>query len=404
MLKGKNISLLIVLLVAVFALCTATGAVAADCSGSAPSTCSVTAGGWVVKIIPGTANKDSSGNQIVGTKDHSGEFPVVCDGTDTSLECVDKKGNPITGYRFAYDVYAPAGANLVQADLLASICSGNPITKTYPTDQSVKFLAIDPNTNYAGGTSDFVIAWTALKLDPANHLNFSVYTTKAGAGGQGMQLQTGTGLQYVNNILGPVCCVAYAGPPSSVTLGDTTTTFDTCTAQLTSVSTTSGSSSLTQVPGLYLCMSSTGVLDLDQCGPIKKMGPASGAYIDVSGAQGNPGDPYTGVRYYGYGKKFYKQSISGTFPGSCTGSPQLGEDSITFDNAFVAKFSPCGDITSVTYSDGTQATQSKAWIFEADAHGKMTNIGGLVVNSGPRNGAIIDDYITLLSGGYAWPK
>jgi hypothetical protein len=392
MLKGKHISLLIVLLVPVFALCMTTGAVAADCSGSAAFTCSVSSGGWVVKIAPGVSQL------------HAGEFPVFCNGTDTSPECVDKRGNPIKGYRFAYDVYAPWGGNLVQADLLASICSGNPITKTYPTDQSVKFLATDPNSGYAGGTSDFVIAWSALKLDPSNHVDIAVYTTKAGAGGQGMQLQTGTGYENINKIFGPVCCVSYAGALSSITVGDTTTTYDTCTAQLTSVSRTSDSSSLTPVTGLYLCMSSTGVLDPSQCGPIKRMGPASGAYIDVSDFQGYPGDPYTGTRYYGYGNKFYKQSISGTFPGGCTGNPLLGEDSITFDNAFVAKYNSCGDVTSVTYSDGTSASQSKAWIFEADSHGKMTNIGGLVVNSGPRNGAIIDDYITLLSGGYAWPK
>jgi hypothetical protein len=395
MLRRKRVSLFF-LLFPFFALCTATGAVAADCSGSAAFTCSSNVDGWVVKIAPGTGV-------------HAGQFPVVCDdATDTSpsnSDCLDKRGNPITGYRFAYDVYAPWGGNLVQADLLASICSGNPITKTYPTDQSVKFLATDPNTGYAGGTSDFVIAWSALKLDPSNHTNIAVYTTKAGAGGQGMQLQTGTGVQYINNILGPVCCVSYAGVPTERIVDNTKVNYNSCTGEFASIS-TSDSSSITQVPGLYSCWS-TGAFDSRQCGPIKRLGPASGAYLDVSLARGYPGDPYTGTRYYGYGKKFYKQSISGTIPGDCQdtpGGPSLVEDSITFGNEIVIKYKKCGDIDSVTYTDGTPATKVNIWIYEADSHGRMTDTGGLLVNSGPRNGAIIDDQLYGTYGGWGYTK
>ncbi len=386
--QRKHKRLLFVLLVAVFSLCTAAVALAGtynvsltgDCSKDDPYTCSVSAGGWVAEIIPG----------VTGV--HAGEFPVYCSGTDTSPECVDKRGNPITGYKFAYLVTSPGGSKLVQADVLASICSGNPITKTFPTDQSVKFLTMDPNSGYGGGTSDFVIAWTALKLDPSNKANFSVYTTRAGAGPQGMQLQTGTGYEFINKILGPVCCAPYAGVVSSRTVGNTTANYDVCTGDLDSVS-ASDSSSIDLVPGLFNCWS-TGEFDTKQCGPIKRLGPASGAYLDVSSVRGNPGDPYTGTRYYGYGKQFYKQGISGIIPGACIDTaPALVEDSITFDNAIVIKYRKCGDIDSVTYADGTPATKVYIWIYEADAHGKMTDTGGVLVNSGPRNGAIIDDAI-----------
>ncbi len=377
MLKRKHISLLFVLLVAVFALCVATEAEATyNLNGicdDGPGECSVSAGGWVLEIVRGA----------------NGEFPIFCSGVDTSSYCVDKKGNPIAGYRFAYQLKAPAGSySISTADVLCPDCgAGNQITITYPTDRSVKMLTEDPNTRYGAGDSDFVITWDSLKLDPSNKTNFSVYTTKAGAMQKGALVVTSAGYQYFNNILGPSCCEQYGGVPTVVQVGCTTATFDACTGNFVSVVSTCDSSPLTQVAGLYICRSTGG---FTQCEPIEKMGPASGAFLDVSSVQGNPGDPYTGTRYYGYGSKFYKQSISGILPGACIETaPALVEDMITFDNNMVVNFKKCGDIDSVTSPDGTPATLGQLWVFESASNGKMSDTGGLVVNSGPRNGAVI---------------
>jgi hypothetical protein len=82
----------------------------------------------------------------------------------------------------------------------------------------------------------------------------------------------------------------------------------------------------------------------------------------------------------------------------------LVEDSITFGNEIVIKYKKCGDIDSVTYTDGTPATKVNIWIYEADSHGRMTDTGGLLVNSGPRNGAIIDDQLYGTYGGWGYTK
>jgi hypothetical protein len=398
MLRRKHISLLLVL-VAV-ALCTATGAVAGvytvkvdgSCSDDDPYTCSTSADGWVVEILTGVTTTPIN---------HAGEFPVICSGTDKSPECVDKKGNPITGYRFAYEVTAPAGSNLVQADLLASICS-DPITKTYPTDQSVKFLSIDPNTGYAGGTSDFVIAWTALKLDPSNKANFSVYTTRDGAGGQGMQLQTGTGLKNINKILGPVCCTG----PQNITSSsfgsnpdgsdNVSISYDQCTGVLDQ---NKLDPKLSLAAALWHCNGPFGD-KLTTCALIKRMGPASGSFIDVTSDTVSPGSSYIGTRYYGYGNKFYKAGITGTFPttpycGPNTPSSGVYEQVIIFDNNTKVTYNQCGDATSVTDKDtGTPYTTVTMYIYESADDLTKPNptilSGGLYVNGGPSHGGIFE--------------
>jgi len=399
--KTKIMILFVLMLVAGLAIFAVSNAFAYSLDGLCDDSeltageCEASDGGWVIEVMRG----------VTGT--HAGEFPVICDGTDTSPECVDKRGDPIKGYRFAYQITAPSSdSTLSQADLLCSTCIGNPILKTFPEDRSVKFQDEDPATKYGAGSSEVVVAWDSLKLDPSNHANVVVYTTKAGAGPKGALLKTGTGNQYFENILGPVCCAATqvvtevnvdfltgcSGTPSVETL---IAEYDQCSGDATGIYRydDSGNKEYFSPISAYICEGDEFGYDRSSCITIKTIGPREGAVI------------FAGYQYFGYGGNIYRGPV--TDPTCLTnsncpvdadpGAPY--KPSKTIDGKTVFEFDQCGYVLDFTDTEGRSYARVTPWICEAAANGNVDGKMCSRILGGAIDGAIIYANPTYCIGG-----
>jgi hypothetical protein len=402
--------ILVALAIAGLAVFAATDARAA-CLQTGPNGCErfETAGGWVMAL----------------------DFFKFCDGTDTSPECLNKQGKPITGYGIGYSATAPeSGYNLVQANVLVEDCGdADRISMIYPP--SVKIDAEDSNSTYGAGSPDYVLQWDSLKLDESNHAYFAAYTTRAGLGPQGALLKTGDGYEYVDEIVGPVCC-EQTQVATQISVDGTTVNYDSCTGDFNGVITSTGTgvsaaagasaaslpADLEQISGLYVCATPLGAEDVDknQCHTVKKIGGGLGGLIEVMDVSlpAAP-DTYSGYRFYGYGNKFYKQEVTdqpfppGGDPPTCDGeTPALVPNRTVFNNGVALRYSSDGFICDMTSADGTvQGTLLQLWFFEAtdgngNGGGKMSDIGGPLVNSGMHGGVVIDGSIYGAYGGWGW--
>jgi hypothetical protein len=301
-----------------------------DASELAAYECFETVNNWVLEIVRGV-------NGI-----HAGDFPVYCDGTDMSAECRNKQGRPVKGYRFAYQATAPgSGYNLVQANVLTEDCGeGNLIQVVDPP--SVKMRTHDPNTGYGAGDPDYVITWDSLKLDVSNHANFAVFTTRAGAGPKGALLTTDTTLEYVDAILGPICCtqahigtnvdfaVSIPGSQSFDTFA--TVEYDSCTGDPRTLSAScnnnlcSNSGTTCEVDAdcspeeikAKICIGDSDGPTLNTCHEIKKFGFQKGGFINACSDKDTPYEK--NYAYFGAGNRIYRIHTSDTC-NDFTGSP-----------------------------------------------------------------------------------
>lgn len=394
--------LLAVALVAGLAIFAATDARAynldgfCDASELATGECSITAGGWVMEIVRG----------VTGV--HAGDFPVNCDGTDTSIECVDRRGNPIKGYRFEYLITAPPyKTTLAQANMLCPKCGeGNSISITFPTDSSVKMLTEDPNTKYGAGSSDYVIAWNALKLDPNNKADIAVYTTKAGAGLKGALLKTGAGNEYVENILGPDCCTKtqvptkidvefQTGCSGTLTVDTLFAEYDQCTGDATGVYRydSAGNKVYFNPVMAWICEGDESGYDRNTCITMKTIGPREGAVI------------FAGYQYFGYGSHVYRGPLTDPTcltQSTCPADADPGapfKPRKTMDERTVFEFDYCGYLSDVTDTEGRSYARVTAWICESTANGGLDGKTCSRILGGAIDGAIIYANPTYSIGG-----
>jgi len=399
--KTRIMILFVVTLIAGLAVFAASNATAYNLNGLcddselAASECAVTAGGWVMEIVRGTGI-------------HAGEFPVICDGIDTSRECRDRYGKPIKGYNFTYLITGPSyKTTLSQANLICPNCGeGNKISITYPTDNSVKILPEDPNTKFGAGSSDYVIIWDALKIDPSNRTDIRVYTTKAGAAPKGAMLKTGKGNEYVENILGPECCArtqvpseikvefltGCSGTPSVETL---IAEYDQCSGDATGIyrSDSSGNKEYFSPIKAYICEGDESDYDRNSCISIRTIGPREGAVI------------LAGYQYFGYGGNIYRGPA--TDP-TCLTKSKCPEDanpgspfkpSKTIDGKTVFEFDQCGYLSDVTDTEGRSYARVTPWICEAAENGKVDGKMCSRILGGAIDGAIIYANPTYCIGG-----
>jgi len=367
-----------------------------DDSELAAGECAVTASGWVMEIVRGTGI-------------HDGEFPVICDGEDTSKWCIDRSsGTSIKGYGFSYLITAPQyEATLSQANLLVPDCGeGNRISITYPTDNSVTILPEDPNTKYGAGSSDYVIIWDSLSNGPSKRSDIRVWITKAGAGLKGAMMNTDTANEYIEKILGPECCAetqvpsevkvefltGCSGTPSVETL---VAEYDQCTGDAKGVylSNDSGEKEYFYPIKAYICEGNELEYDLNSCITIKTIGPREGAVV------------FAGYQYFGYGSQIYRGPA--TDP-TCLTNSNCPEDadpgapfkpSKTLDGKTVFEFDRCGYLSDVTDPEGHSYARVTPWICEAAENGKVDGKRCSRILGGAIDGAIIYANPTYCIGG-----
>lgn len=145
--------------------------------------CDITAGGWVVEIVPGEP----------GTA-YEGQFPV-----------------PTTnGNRFKYMITGPGTgkSSATQANLLVPsplVCGVDNQIEVLWGDSSVSLIWYDPTTGFSSyDNAHQVISFNSLKIDPSNHGNITVYTNTQSAAKNSFLLKVGNSPEF-GVVLTPDC-------------------------------------------------------------------------------------------------------------------------------------------------------------------------------------------------------
>jgi hypothetical protein len=412
MVKGKDIGILFMVLMAALLFFGRTQASAYDSpDGQCTATELANYPGECVEVFD--ANGDLWGVVEV-VPDGEGHFPVYYSAADRA--CYTKPGQYVECSKFEYRITAfRADATLSQVNLLIPAGAMTLVMK----DNSVKIREYEPSTGFGKFSTDDVITWDSLKLDPSNQARIVALTSPAGR--RMTQMELADGPIYADPILGPDrCSETQAKGEITVQSGQegtpTTATFDLCTGDLTGVFSGADANDANSLQPLqtdvWACFDDPDISGiLDYCSKIKKIGPETGAFFDVSADTGSPGDPYVGTRIFGWGNTFYKQTgVTGTFPASCaedTGA--LVEQKIIFDKKVKVSYNECGDTISATV-DGNELIEGTLYVFESNRDPRKVNWElpldwYRVVNAGPRHGALMNGSTYDSFGGWYgyWP-